>query len=129
MSEKISRKIQDCIRAIAILGYGWNTSYFITICIHEKNHYFGEIRDGKMILNESGKQTEKLWGEIPERFPFARLDAFVVMPNHMHGIIIIDKPITRITTIIPTMKIRFKTGISKNANQMVVLQGIKIRPL
>lgn len=45
-----------------------------------------------MQLSEIGQLAEKFWGSIPEHFPFVKLDAFVVMPNHIHGILIIDKP-------------------------------------
>lgn len=43
-------------------------------------------------MSEIGQMAEKYWIEIPNHFPFVKLDAFVVMPNHIHGIIIIDKP-------------------------------------
>ena len=73
-------------------NYGWNGAYFITICTQNRIHYFGEIENREMQLSEIGKMAEKYWYEIPEHFPFVKLGAFVVMPNHMHGIIIIDKP-------------------------------------
>ncbi|NBC83048.1 MAG: transposase [Bacteroidetes bacterium] len=71
--------------------YGWNASYFITICTQQREHYFGEIENNEMILSEMGRMAEKFWHEIPKHFPFTQLDAFVVMPNHVHGIIVIDK--------------------------------------
>ena len=72
--------------------YGWNGKYFITIVTKNRVHYFGEIDTNKnMHLSESGKIAEKYWFEIPAHFPFAILDEFIVMPNHMHGIVFIDK--------------------------------------
>ena len=71
--------------------YGWNGAYFITICTKNRIHYFGEIKNQKMQLSGIGKMAEKYWHEIPAHFPFVKLDAFIVMPNHIHGIIIIDK--------------------------------------
>lgn len=71
--------------------YGANGAYFITICTHNRVRYFGEIADGKMKLNELGVLAEKYWMEIPVHFPFIELGNFVVMPNHTHGILIIDK--------------------------------------
>lgn len=71
--------------------YSWNASYFITICTRRRIHYFGEIMDGTMQLSEIGQMAENFWFEIPEHFPFVVLDAFVVMPNHIHGIITIAK--------------------------------------
>ena len=54
-------------------------------------HYFGEIINSEMHLNETGKLAEKYWLEIPVHFPFIELGNFQVMPNHIHGILIIDK--------------------------------------
>ena len=72
--------------------YGWNGKYFITIVTKNHIHYFGEIDKNKeMHLSEIGKIAEKFWYEIPAHFPFAILDEFTVMPNHIHGIVIINK--------------------------------------
>ena len=73
--------------------YSSNWGYFITICTKNRENYFGEIIDGKIILNDFWKIAEKFWLEIPKHFPFVVLDEFVIMPNHIHGIIIIDKQI------------------------------------
>ncbi len=71
--------------------YGWNAPYFVTICTANRECYFGEIQNDKMILSEIGSKANEYWLEIPEHFPFVKLDVHVVMPNHVHGIIIIDK--------------------------------------
>lgn len=71
--------------------YGWNAAYFVTICTANREHYFGKIENGGMILSEIGKNADECWLEIPEHFPFVKLDVHVVMPNHVHGIIVIDK--------------------------------------
>ncbi|HNS42927.1 MAG TPA: hypothetical protein PKN22_09220, partial [Taishania sp.] len=72
--------------------YGWNGAYFVTICTQGREHYFGEIKDGKMILSHTGVIAHLLWHEIPKHHTHIELGDFVVMPNHIHGIIIIDKP-------------------------------------
>jgi hypothetical protein len=54
--------------------------------------YFGNISNGKMILSESGWIAFKLWFVLSEHFSFVSLDEFVVMPNHIHGIVIIESP-------------------------------------
>lgn len=74
--------------------YGWNAAYFVTICTHNRQCFFGEISNGKMELSEMGKTATIYWMEIPDHFPFVNLGAFVVMPNHIHGIVVIDKPQT-----------------------------------
>ncbi len=72
--------------------YGSNAAYFVTICTKNRIHYFGEISNRGMKLSEIGKMAVKYWDEIPQHFPFVKLGAFVVMPDHVHGIVIIDKP-------------------------------------
>ena len=61
--------------------------YFITICVKDHVCVLGEIVDGKMILNEAGEIAQQCWLAIPEHFPNAVLHEFVIMPNHVHGIV------------------------------------------
>ncbi len=63
--------------------------YVVTICTKNRECFFGDIINKKMELNDIGKKAEELWTEIPNKFEDIKLDAFVVMPNHVHGIIII----------------------------------------
>lgn len=71
--------------------YGWNGAYFITICTQDREHYFGEIQNDKMVLSEVGIIADILWYQIPIHHKKVELGDFVVMPNHIHGILIIDK--------------------------------------
>jgi len=71
--------------------YGSNGAYFITICTKDREHYFGKIEDKQMKLSEIGKLAHQFWEEIPNHFPYVELGNFVVMPNHTHGILIINK--------------------------------------
>jgi REP element-mobilizing transposase RayT len=71
--------------------YGQNASYFITICTKNREHLFGTIENQMMIHSALGNYAYDCWFAIPQHFPFVRLGVFVVMPNHVHGIIIIDK--------------------------------------
>ncbi len=97
--------------------YGANGRYFVTICTQKRECFFGMVVDGKMKLSDIGKIAHACWSEIPHHFPFVQLDAFVVMPNHVHGIVVIDKPDD---TFGPQSKnlasiIRgFKIGVTKN---------------
>ncbi len=81
-------------------GYDYSSigAYFITICTIDRGHFFGEVFDGEMVLNPLGKQTHQCWMDIPQHFPFVTIDEFVVMPNHVHGIIIINDAITDAAT-------------------------------
>lgn len=72
-------------------NYAWNAVYFVTICTKNREHYFGEIENEDMVLSDIGKISDRYWHEIPQHFSFVKLDVFVVIPNHIHGIIIIDK--------------------------------------
>ncbi len=63
--------------------------YFVTICTKNRKHLFGEIVDGEMRCNELGKIVEKIWDDLPHHYPHIQLDEFVVMPNHVHEIVII----------------------------------------
>lgn len=91
--------------------YGSNSAYFITICTKNREHFFGEINNGKMQLNELGKNAVQFWMEIPNHFPFIELGNFVVMPNHTHGILIIDKPVDNRAVDTPNVEMP-KLGIS-----------------
>ncbi len=69
--------------------YGSDGGYFVTICTNDRENYFGEIRNGIMGLNDLGLVAHKCWQAIPDHFPFVVLDEFVVMPNHIHGVLFI----------------------------------------
>ncbi|MDK2976932.1 MAG: REP-associated tyrosine transposase, partial [Candidatus Marinimicrobia bacterium] len=72
--------------------YTSNGAYFITMCTKNREWLFGEILDGKMILNEMGQIVHDEWLKTGELRPYVKLDVFVVMPDHFHGIIqIINK--------------------------------------
>lgn len=73
--------------------YAQEGAYFVTVCTNGKVCLFGDIVDGKMVLNDAGLMVEKCWNAIPEHFPHVGLDYYVVMPNHVHGILFIgDAP-------------------------------------
>jgi putative transposase len=82
-------------RSIRLLGWDYASAgaYFVTICTRERLCLFGEVVDGRMQMNEYGQIAWVCWEEIPLHFPQAELDAFVVMPNHVHGIIILATPV------------------------------------
>jgi len=71
--------------------YGWDAFYFVTICTGERKCFFGEISNGAMNYTPVGTIACQLWKEIPHQFDYAGLDEYIVMPNHIHGIIRINK--------------------------------------
>ena len=83
-------------RSIRLKGYDYSKAglYFITICVQDREHLFGEVIDGEMVLNDAGKMARTEWLKLPERFKNIKLHEFVVMPNHFHGIIVIHHDVT-----------------------------------
>ncbi len=82
-------------RSIRLKGYDYSQAgaYFITICTKDRQCLFGKITNGEMILNHYGKIANDEWEKLPHRFPNFELDVFQVMPNHMHGIVVLNEPV------------------------------------
>jgi putative transposase len=78
-------------RSIRLRGhdYAGGGGYFITICAQDKKCLFGRVVEGEMILNEAGQTIQRVWEDLPHRFPTVVLDVFQLMPNHFHGILVI----------------------------------------
>ena len=76
-------------RSIRLKGYDYSQPglYFVTICAQGKQCLFGRIEGTRVCLTKLGALVQKCWDEIPNHFPFVGLEAFVVMPNHIHGIL------------------------------------------
>ena len=71
-------------------NYGWDWYYYVTICTKNRENYFWKILEDKIFLNNLWKIAERFWKEIPKHFDNVRLDNYIIMPNHIHWIIIID---------------------------------------
>jgi len=91
VSDRFKNKYRNETTRLRSWDYGWNGSYFVTICTKNRERFFGEINNDEMFLSEIGKIANQCWKEIPDHFPFVKLGEFVVMPNHVHCIIVIDK--------------------------------------
>jgi putative transposase len=78
-------------RSIRLKGYDYSSegAYYVTIVTQGRECLFGEIIDGEVHLNKYGEIVQKWWNEIPIHFPTVELGAFIIMPNHVHGIIFI----------------------------------------
>ena len=74
--------------------YSNNGGYFITICTKNREHYFREIENEKLIETEQSKICLQCWLDLPNHYDNCVLDEFVIMPNHVHGIIFIDNDTT-----------------------------------
>ena len=90
-------------RSIRLKGYDYTRpgSYFITVCVHKRKHWFGFIENGIMFPNAFGKIAAREWQALPERFPQVELKEFVIMPNHMHGILVVRAPVRATLAVAP----------------------------
>lgn len=70
--------------------YANDGAYFVTICTAHRECCFGDVADGKMHFSTLGQIANNIWEEIPRQFPYAELGEYQVMPNHVHGIIVIN---------------------------------------
>jgi REP element-mobilizing transposase RayT len=89
MMEKYHNKYRVKSARLREWDYSSSGHYFITICAKDRINYFGRIIGGIVALFDIGKITEECWQNIPMHFPYVELDESVVMPNHVHGIIVI----------------------------------------
>ena len=119
-------------RSIRLKGYDYTQSgwYFITICTYQKHCLFSAIANSQSILNKFGKIASECWLAIPQHFSTIELDEFVVMPNHIHGILIItDSPNCKalscpyqgefgkpVAGSIPTIIGSFKSAVTRKIN-------------
>lgn len=78
-------------KSMRLQGYDYSAAgaYFVTICTYNREYLFGENVNGKIILNDAGKMISDIWYRIPDYYPGNDVDTFVVMPNHIHGIIFV----------------------------------------
>lgn len=117
-------------RSIRLKGYDYSKggAYFVTICTYERECLFGEVVDGEMQVNDMGKVVLRCWNDIPAHFPHVALDEYVVMPNHVHGILFMRdcptvgaknfSPLPHGTTkTIGSVLRGFKIGVTKELRQ------------
>lgn len=78
-------------RSIRLKGYDYTRSgaYYVTVCTQGRSPLFGDVVNDVMVPNAMGDIVQRCWDAIPEHMPMVVCDAFVVMPNHVHGIIVI----------------------------------------
>jgi len=78
-------------RPLRLPGFDYSGEgvYFVTICTRNRECLFGDVVNGKMCLSNVGRVVQTDWDRLSDRFPTIELDAFVVMPNHVHGILLV----------------------------------------
>jgi putative transposase len=115
--------------------YSSNGYYFVTICTQHREHIFGEIVNGGMALSEAGKIADVLWHKIFVKYDYVLMDEYVIMPNHMHGIMVIvgaglprpheNRYVNRVPTIGQIIAF-FKYQTTKEMNSLQGMPGNKI---
>lgn len=80
-------------RSIRLPGYDYSQAgaYFVTICTQNRECLFGDIVNREMVLHSAGRMVETVWNELPKFYPHVSTDAFQIMPNHIHGIVVITR--------------------------------------
>ena len=78
-------------RSIRLREYDYSQAgaYFVTICTRNRECLFGNIIDGEALLNDAGRMVQTVWDELPAHYANIDIDLFQIMPNHIHGIIIL----------------------------------------
>lgn len=89
MMEEFQNKYRIPSARLQGYDYGFNGFYFVTICTKNRKHYFGSIVQQPSIISQIAIEY---WSEISKHYPFVELDEFVVMPNHIHGILFFNRP-------------------------------------
>ena len=79
-------------RSIRLNGYDYSQpgGYFVTICVHKGECVLGDIINGEVNLTDLGRVASEYWKVVPHHFPNLWIDIFVVMPNHVHAVVIIS---------------------------------------
>jgi REP element-mobilizing transposase RayT len=90
----MNKIIQDCFPNRTyprLIGYDYSSpgAYFVTVCAHQKQCLFGTIEKGIMHLNPHGKVVQKCWQDLQNHYAGINNEFFIVMPNHVHGIVVI----------------------------------------
>ena len=67
--------------------------YYVTICTHNRIEWFGDINDGCMNLNDCGLVVKQQWEWLGNQYPYVTLDKYIIMPNHLHGIVLLNRPV------------------------------------
>ena len=121
MSQSFGKRRSIRLQGLNYSGAGF---YFVTICTDNKKHLFGKIIDNEMHWNAAGEAARKCWLEIPAHYPDVKLDVFIIMPNHVHGILIIENNTdTRAQDIVP-LQSRYQKTLSGSIG--VIVRGYKI---
>jgi len=119
MRERKPNRLKD-------FDYSRSGYYFVTICTLNQKEWFGEIENGQTIPNTYGKIAQSLWEEIPVHFERIEVDEFTVMPNHIHGIVIVERNVgnaymrslqDRTKMVLPKIVQQYKATVTRDIDR------------
>ena len=122
-------------RSIRLRGYDYSQpgKYSVTICTQNKEHLFGQVVEGEMHRNELGEYMALCWKWLARQYPYVELDEWIVMPNHLHGILVITDGNRGGSRTAPTKRkplgrlvAAFKTVSTDRFNQMRGTPGAQL---
>jgi putative transposase len=93
----MSNPIPHRRRSVRVPGYDYSQpgAYFVTICVRDRDCLLGDVVEERVVLNDVGRIVQETWFDLPNHYPHVELDEFVIMPNHVHGIIVLtEEPIS-----------------------------------
>ncbi len=100
-------------------------TYFVTICTFNREPILGAISDDVLELNQLGRIVEGCWQQLPLRFRYVSLDAFVIMPNHVHGVIVLTDDVAP-TSSLQTVVGAFKSDAARRVNNVRSGRGVPV---
>ena len=104
-------------RSIRLQGYdySWQGAYYVTICTQNRECLFGNIQHNEMVLNQAGEMICKTWNDLSIKYPNIGIDEFIIMPNHVHGIIcIVGAPLVGALSLESPMGVADRAGTRPN---------------
>lgn len=132
----MAKELHQYRKNIRLQDYDYSSAgyYFVTIVSYKRKHIFGEIVDGEMNLNLIGTIVKKTWEEIPMHFPYVEVDSHIVMPNHFHGIIVINNLVGALHAEPLPIKLQplgvivrsFKSAVTKRVHALYLIDHTKI---
>jgi REP element-mobilizing transposase RayT len=106
--------------------YAQAGAYFVTLCTHDRMCLLGSVVEGDMRLNDAGQFLQATWEALPDHYPHVELDEFVVMPNHVHGIIVLDFTATITRHGLAEIVRALKTFSARRINEQNQTPGVKV---
>lgn len=93
-------------KQLRLAGYDYKKAglYYVTLCTYGRLCLFGKISNEKMLLNDAGRMLHETWTNLPKHFTNVYLDSFIIMPNHLHAIVILSESLSRLRKFVTAQR-------------------------